>query len=155
MQNRFESIFRDFVQDFNGKLLPESDFETADYFFPKDNVIAELKTLEADARLEHATKVQGLVADWKRRRLIIVMGRAVIHLRRLNPICQREWISVLQAPVERIIRKANSQIRSTKEQLGIDNVKGLLLIANDGNLLHTDPIDYMTLIARVLQKRNE
>jgi len=31
--------------------------------------------------------------------------------------------------------------------------KGLLLILNDGNLLHTAPIVFMNLVARVLHKK--
>src|SRR6266404_698574 len=37
----------------------------------------------------------------------------------------------------------------------LQGAKGLLLIVNDGNLLHTAPVEFMTLVARVLQKRSE
>ena len=74
-----------------------------------------------------------------------MFGTNIIPLEKLNPICQREWLHILQAPVERIVRKANRQIRTKKQTLQLPNTKGLLLIANDGNLLHTSPKDCMIL----------
>lgn len=149
----FEEHFRSFVREFGGTVLPEGDAESADFLFPVDNIVAELKILQGDARQEHATKLQALVADWRKRRLMILFGTNIISLEKLNPICQREWLRILQAPVERIVRKANRQIRTTKQTLQLPNAKGLLLIANDGNLLHTSPKDYMILISRVLHKK--
>jgi hypothetical protein len=149
----FEAHFRIFIRDFGGMVLPENNAKSADFLFPKDNIVAELKTLQEDARREHATKLQELVADWRRRGLMMVFGRTIISLQKLNPVCQREWLHILEVPVERIIGKANRQIRSTKQFLKLSNAKGLLLIANDGNFLHTGPTDYMILVSRVLQKK--
>jgi hypothetical protein len=149
----FEQHFRDFIRKFGGTVLPEGDAESADFLFSQDNVVAELKTLQEDARQEHATKLNALVADWRKRGLMVVFGTNIISLEKLNRICQGEWLHILQAPVERIVRKANRQIRTTKQTLQLPNAKGLLLIANDGNLLHTSPKDYMILISRVLQKK--
>lgn len=149
----FEEVFRDFIRNFGGSVVPEGDEESADFFLPQDNIVAELKILQVDARLEHDTKLHGLVNDWTRRGLVMVFGRTVISLQKLNPICQREWLHILQPPVERIIRKANGQIRATKQSLNCPTAKGLLLIANDGNLLYTNPTDYMILVSRALAKR--
>ena len=152
MGNDFEMTFREFVKSIGGEVLPESDAERADFLFRDCNVVAELKTLQEDARMEHARKLQALLTDWAARGLIRVYGRTTIELRKLNPVCQREWLDILQAPVEHLIRKANRQVRSTKQSVNLPKAKGLLLIANDGNLLHTSPIDYMILVSRVLQK---
>jgi hypothetical protein len=149
----FENRFRDFVRKIGGTVLPEGDAESADFLFPQDNIVAELKILEEDARQEHATKLQALVTDWTKRRLMRLFGTNIISLEKLDPICQQEWLHILQAPVERIVRKANRQIRTTKQTLQLPNAKGLLLIMNDGNLLHTSPKDYMILISRVLHKK--
>jgi hypothetical protein len=113
----FETIFRNFVQNFGGTILPEGQAETADFLFPNDNVVAELKTLEVDARSDHGTRLQGLMDDWSRRGLVRIYGRTTISMQKLNPACQREWLHILQPPVERIIRKANRQIRTTKHPL--------------------------------------
>jgi hypothetical protein len=149
----FEEVFRDFIRNFGGRVVPEGDEESADFFLPQDDIVAELKILQLDARLEHDNKLHGLVDDWTRRGLIVVFGRTVISLQKLNPICQREWLHILQPPVERVIRKANRQIRSTKQSLNCPSAKGLLLIANDGNLLYTNPTDYMILVSLALAKK--
>lgn len=153
LEGDFEGHFRRFVQGCGGELIPEADVERADFLFPKDDVVAELKTLQEDARLEHAQKLQALANDWSRRGLVRAYGRVVFSLQTMNPECQREWLRVLQAPVGNLIRKANRQIRSAKAALNRPTAKGLLIIANDGNLLHTSPTDYMILVSRVLQKK--
>lgn len=151
----FEKHFRTIVRSVGGELIPESESESADFLFAKENIIAELKTLREDARQEHATKLQQLVNDWMRRGLMLVFGRPIISLQKLNPICQQEWLRILQAPIQQIIRKANRQIRATKQSVSLADAKGLLIIANDGNLLHTSPTDYMILVSRVLQKKKK
>jgi hypothetical protein len=58
----------------------------------------------------------------------------------MSPQAQREWLDLLESPIEGIIRKANRQIRSTKTRERMTGAKGLLLIVNDGNFLHTAPL---------------
>jgi len=115
----FEGHFRDFVRGFGGTVLPESDAESADFLFPQDNIIGELKTLQEDASSEYGRKLQSLADGWIRRGLLIAFGRVQISLRKVHPICQREWLLILQPPIERIIRKANRQIRVTKQSLNL------------------------------------
>lgn len=153
MPIEFEQFFRGFVTAFGGEVLRENDAKTADFLFRNPDVLAELKTLEEDARTEHAERLTGLITDWTRRGLIRIFGRVRIDLQKLNPVLQREWLQILQAPVERIVAKANRQIRSSKKSLGLPSAKGLLLVANDGNFLHTNPTDYIILVARVLAKK--
>jgi len=153
-KNKFEHFFQRFVSGFGGEVLPEvHSVPCADFLFRGDGIISELKTLEEDKSLEYARKLQALSSDWLRRGLIVGFGRFPISLPRLPQQCQRQWLHVLEPPVERLIRDANRQIRSAKEHLKLDGHKGLLLIANDGNFLHTDPTNYMILVSRVLKKR--
>jgi hypothetical protein len=154
LKNAFETAFREFVPEIGGQLIPTTPgAHSADFLFPQDDVIAELKTLLEDARREYDTKMRFLVHDWQRRGLILAYGTVIISLRELNPICQREWIDVLQPPIENIVKDANRQIRSSKQTLGREYAKGVLVIANDGNLLHTRPLDYMRLVGIVLRKK--
>jgi hypothetical protein len=151
----FESLFKQFVTEFGGEVLPElRDAKCADFLFRKQNIVAELKTLETDARQKHAQKMQALIESWRNRGLLVAFGTVRISLPRLNPICQREWLQVLEPPIETLLRKARDQIRSTKQQFDLPTAKGLVLIANEGNLLHTSPPDYMSLVARVLRKKD-
>lgn len=41
--------------------------------------------------------------------------------------------SLVKKPIERAIKKANRQIKQTKEYFGLKDGAGLLLLANDGN----------------------
>jgi hypothetical protein len=151
-----EKALGKFVQSVGGETIPEfNDARCADFLFREQNVVAELKTLEEEARQEHSRKLQDLVNDWIRRGLIAVYGRTSIALPEVSPICQREWLSILQPPVENLIRDASRQIRSTEKRLRLTRPKGLLLIANQGNLLYTTPADYLAVVSRVLQKKTQ
>lgn len=152
MASQFELIFNRFVESIGGEVVPKSAMESADFVFRSEKIIAELKTLERDPREEHVRKLAALAQGWNRRRQVVVYGTAAANLQRIHPAAQREWLDLLEAPIEGIIRKANRQIRSTKDHEHLQDAKGLLLIVNDGNLLHTAPIVFMTLVARVLQK---
>jgi hypothetical protein len=155
MKYDFEATFKKFVKEFPGELVAESDVRNADFFFPQDNIVAELKTLQEDARQEYEIKLRDRAADWQRRRLMLIYGTVSISLETVPEVCQREWLGILQPPIENIIRKANRQIRSTKQSKNCLDARGLLLIANDGNFLHTSPNDYMILVARILGKRDQ
>jgi hypothetical protein len=138
-----------------GEVLLEGAHKNADYLFRTDKIVAELKSLEEDPRDEHVQKLLDLTRGWSRRGLMRVYGTAQVKLRELPLEAQREWLKLLESPVEAIIRKANRQIRSTKKIEKLSDGKGLLLILNDGNLLHTEPVNFMTLLARVPQKRHK
>ncbi len=153
MSNQFEIIFGGFIESIGGEVLTRSEEESADFIFRGAKVVIELKTLERDASVEHAQKLGGLATGWGRRGRVRVYGTTVMDLQTIHPECQLEWLDLLEAPIERIVRKANSQIRSTKRREDLPDAKGLLLILNDGNLLHTAPIVFMNLVARVLHKK--
>jgi hypothetical protein len=156
MRYNFENTFRTVVKDLGGELVPEvNNVENADYFFPQDSVVIELKTLEEEARQEHGKALQKLVDDWIRRGLWLGYGRVNISLPDMRPECQAEWLPLLLAPVENVVKKANRQIRATKLAKDCPDARGLLVVANDGNLLHTSPKDYMNLVARVLSKKTQ
>ena len=85
--NAFEVFFREFVKSFGGDLLQKGKTESADFLFREDNIVTELKTLENDARLEHAQKRQmpGLLwqillvmpegRNWKSGKSFLMLGR--------------------------------------------------------------------------------
>jgi hypothetical protein len=155
-KNTFENFFSQFVKHFGGEVLPEvHTIPSADFRFPSDLVVSELKTLEEDKTLDHAKKLQALAWGWQRRGIFVAFGTVQINLSNLPEQCQREWLKILEPPIESLIRDANKQIRSTKEHLKLQGNKGLLLIANDGNFLHTDPMNFMILVSRVLKKKND
>jgi len=153
MPNHFETIFCRFIESIGGDVVACSEEESADFVFREDKVVIELKTIERDQRFEHAQRLGALANDWGKRGRIRVHGTTVLDLQHLHPECQREWLHLLKGPIEGIIRKAHRQIRSTKSRETLPDAKGLLLILNDGNFLHTAPTVFMNLVARVLQKK--
>ncbi|HEX4170675.1 MAG TPA: hypothetical protein VHZ55_34875 [Bryobacteraceae bacterium] len=69
--NPFEEYFQGFVQDFGGTLLAEASGDqggvrTADYHFPKHNVIAELKTLMQDSTAKMNKMLLEAINEWGR-----------------------------------------------------------------------------------------
>lgn len=149
----FEAVFARFIERIGGEILATGPEESADFVFRAEQIVVELKTLQRDPRDEHAKKLAALASTWNQRGHLRVYGRTTISLRDMHPEVQREWLDLLETPIERIIRKAHRQIRSTKNRERLMDAKGLLLIVNDGNFLHTAPLEFMTIVARVLQQR--
>jgi hypothetical protein len=112
-------------------------FANADYWFEADNVVAEMKSLQKNFLSNAATdhKMHLLYDKWVRTgRVNPGYGIAEIRTDQLSPECARELINVFRAPFETgILRKANRQIRETKEHFNRSDALGLLFLANDGN----------------------
>ncbi len=74
-QNPFESIFQDFVLDFGGEVLLEApNGHSADYFFRRHNLVAELKSLTIDQTEEISRKLTPKVLSWVRTNGLIALG---------------------------------------------------------------------------------
>jgi len=153
-----EPTFDAFVKEFKGELVRElvdvKKRETnADYLFRNDSVIAELKCLEKDTfDAEYDRKLNTLVDSWVKRRLLWYVGKPKLELRKLDPICQQEWLRLVEPHLQRhVVTQANLQIKMSKQQLKHPNAKGLLLIAIDGNY-SLQPEDLITHFGRILTK---
>jgi hypothetical protein len=158
-QNQFEEVFREFVLDFGGEVLPEpGDTKIADYVFRKHNIIAELKCLMEDQTDAMNLKLTQVVQDWWRKHQKIPAGydsSKPLEIATAPKEIADPWVEILKAPIEKFIRRANQQIRDTKQRLEMPDAKGLLLIFNQGNLLHNRPPDFTRLMGIVLRKRDE
>src|SRR6266567_7159531 len=138
-QLHIESSFNEFVKEFNGELVSEllpanPSFDNADYLFRNDNVVAELKCLEKDILdgIDFKAKLNVLYDTWVRKGLVRpAWGTVEINTATLPIQCQQEIHSIIKNPIERTIKKANRQIRETKEHFNLPNAAGLLLLAND------------------------
>jgi hypothetical protein len=114
----------------------------ADYWFPDHCVVAELKCLTVDtiAGQPFKQKANELYSRWIAEGLVPRPAQGVTryNIRDLPPQCAKEMLSHLKRGFERnVLRTANAQIKSTKMVLNRPNAKGLLIIANDGNLSFT------------------
>ncbi len=122
-----EPHWNEFVQTAGGQLIAplikRERVQNADYLFPAAQVIAELKVLETEfadapgmqARIERfAEKYSGMDPDDAARSL------------------RRDILLELKKPLQRIVNKANRQIRETKAELGLPDHRGVLICVNDG-----------------------
>lgn len=128
--------------------------KNADYLFSAENAIVELKSLTQGVfNLAYQQKLQQMAQDWIARGLIYAFGRAVINLRRLPEPCQQEWLRLLTLSLQtNVINAANSQIKQTKKTLNRPEARGLLILANEGNLDY-DPQNLLLLVANILKKQ--
>jgi hypothetical protein len=61
-------------------------------------------------------------------------------------------MSFFKGPVEKVVSRANDQVKSTKATLGLrDQTRGLLLLASDGNRV-LDPYAIVCLLARIFKR---
>jgi len=132
---RFVSTFRGggCLMAFVAEVPPGS--LNADYYFPDDNVIAELKTLEVDA-LDAETLGRRIMGAyiWLGYQLHdyvdFLLGRKY-----MPDDVNRRVISTISRPIIECIKKANKQIISSRILLNKPDARGLILIANSGNFI--------------------
>jgi hypothetical protein len=156
-----EQAFSDFVKHFGGQIVSEipgyeAKAENADYFFQANSVIAELKCLEMDVA-ENAnikSKIQTCIDRWADLGLIPQRYGLSVMLKSndLPEQCRHELFEIYRRPLQRRLTKANRQIKQTAVDLGLNDFRGLLLVANNGNF-GVDPNLALYLIWRTLGNR--
>jgi hypothetical protein len=122
--------------------IKEEGVKNADYMFPSARVIAELKILETDFAHTKETleKVDALAEKYP----------GVHPDDRTQPL-RRELLLLLRKPLQRIINKANRQIKDTKRALGLDQWRGITIRVN-GGFRGVPPDLARGLIAHILSK---
>src|SRR5258708_45167 len=114
---------------------PSPAFANADYLFPEEGVVAELKCMQKDVVKGQAyeTQISAALERWiGSGRISPFAGRVRIHSAQLPDDCRKELFNILRRPLHAAIKKANQQIKETRANLNLANAKGLLLLANDG-----------------------
>ena len=139
-----------FVRSFGGQVVadlfgPSPDFLNADYFFPRDDVIAELKCVTEDKSGDEGLqeKLQQLFDRCVDRGLLPEPGPGwhVFETKNAPLKVQREVYALFGRSIKRRLDKANKQIKRTREQLKRPDARGLVLLANDGNF-HLEPAQW-------------
>jgi len=124
-------------------------FSNADYLFNEYNVVAELKCLEEDKIKDH--KIRDKASKIYEKYLnagdvpVVVFGTVQISTEDFSEGFTKEIIELYRKPIRDVIKKANRQIRETKEHLRKEDAHGLLILVNDG---HTalDPSHIMWIL---------
>ncbi|RYZ42960.1 MAG: hypothetical protein EOO71_05545 [Myxococcaceae bacterium] len=128
-------------------LHTNAKFENADYLLPADKVIIELKILETDFvdTDEFLSKLNDL-----NYRIFAKWGASPMSM---NPDVMRDFVNgfieLFRAPLARIAKKANRQIRTTKEQLKLHDHRGVFLCVNN-NLRDLSPTAVLQTFGRIL-----
>ena len=135
-----EKYFNSFVRSCGGELVtdvvgPSPAFPNADYFFKKQNVIAELKCLSKDVLADSAyqKKIEMLFDRWIASGLIANPGWGTFRIQSANlpTQCRHDLTNFLRQPLAGAVEKANRQIRSTKTNINllpIDATFGVVII---------------------------
>lgn len=150
-----ESFLREFVRSIGGLViedaLPEPRlFANADFAFPAESVVAELKEIETEFSnsasfkkgfSELLDRVAMEQPDW---RPTLLGGDGKVP-KWLNS----ELIRLFRPPLSRILKKANLQLRETKQHFEITSNTGVLLLVNDG-FTSISPYFIQALISEIL-----
>jgi len=125
-------------------------FDNADYLWMKDRIVSEMKNLEKDFLSDPAVsdKMHEMYNRWRdeNKDVPIMYVERVLRTDQLPVECARELIGIFKDKLESaVLRKANRQIRDTKENLNQPEALGLLLLSNEGNFTF-DP----AMVAHVL-----
>jgi hypothetical protein len=127
----------------------------ADYLFAGREVIAELKALKTDAfdKIEKILAPYRETPEWPLFFGAQDLQKILSHLPDREKI-NRKLVEAVTDSVERIVRKANQQIRDTKRTFNLPDAGGLLIILNDlVEIISPDLIAYR--VRRSLSKRIE
>lgn len=115
-------------------LLPEPrSFENADFLFPSVSIVAELKEVETEFDRAPAfdegfsNLLQRVVDEDPSWRPLLLGGSG-----KYPEWFVSEFIRLFRPALSRILKKANRQIRATKEHFKITARTGILIFVNDG-----------------------
>ena len=125
-------------------LIARSGVKKADYLFRDAGVVAELKVLETE--FAQTPEAEKKLADIEARCVKLSDGDA-------SRLRFKGAFEILRAPLQRIIKKANTQIRETKQELGLTGFEGILLLVND-NFKGIPPAIVVAVISDILAGTN-
>lgn len=137
-------------------VLVKPKFENPDFWFPEFNVYAELKCLSEDliSDKQFQDTVRDMITKWTREGKVRFGRGEYRPLSALPKECQEELFQRLKRKVERVVAKANSQVKSAKAELGHPDASGMLILVNDGNML-MQPGMLVGLISRCVSNPNQ
>jgi hypothetical protein len=110
--------------------LAQPTFENADYIFDRQKVIIELKILETEFG-ETVSFLQKEDRIHKEMAGRFGFGQIIRMERPVHEFYAAKKLEIYRAPLARIARKANRQIRATKAALNGTEIRGILWLVND------------------------
>ena len=156
-----ENIFNEYVEYFGGQVISKNeenfdDRPNADYLFRNQNVIAELKCFQKDLfnNEEDIPRLLNFFDKWEEQKLIEQGDKLGILLgaKRLPKVCYIDLLNACTKTVDRILHKANKQIKESKKTFSLPTAKGLVLLCNDGNYFIQNGT-FVKLIADLMSRK--
>lgn len=129
-----ESNIDRFIESVGGArvdtIFPNACFQNADYIFEDKKILIELKILETQfgSTEQFAQKEHDLHKDIAHR---FGFGPIVRMEREVAEYYASRRRQMYRAPIARIAKKANNQLRETRQALGDNGYRGILWIVND------------------------
>jgi hypothetical protein len=122
------------VSDLVGTAPP---FENADFIFTGHKVIAELKCLDEDKIVDERIilKASDLYSEELRggRAPVVAWGTHQMTTQGFSASYTKKIIDLYKTPIQRQVKKANTQIKTTREKLNARDSAGLLIVANNSH----------------------
>ena len=133
-----EDTWNEFVCSNGGRRIADElskspNFDNADYIFDPPGFVAELKEVVTEFGRAQAFRsgydalMKRLVAEDPAWRPTLLGGDG-----NYPPWLLREFVRLFRQPIGRILKKANRQLRETKEHYGLQGPHGILIMVNDG-----------------------
>jgi len=133
-----EETWRQFIRHVGGTVVEDvlpnpRTFENSDFYFPELRIVAELKEIETEFSQSQSFAsgfgqlMERVVREDPAWKPSLFGGDG-----KFPPWFQREFIRLFRPPISRILKKANRQIRETKNFYGVHDSKGVLFLVNDG-----------------------
>lgn len=149
-----EETFDRFVKSVEGKKISDllsgnPSFQNADYLFPNENVIAELKTLQTDFgttdsfRAKHIELVKKYLLESR-----MTFGAIFSNAEQPNEYIE-DLLRLFRPALSRILKKANTQLKETKRELNRPSTPGILILIND-DFLSLEPRFIMSIMCEIL-----
>jgi len=149
-----EETFDRFVKSFEGQKISDllsgnPSFQNADYLFPNENVIAELKTLQTDFGTTDSFRAKHIELAKKYLSESRMTLSAIFHSAEQPKEYIGDLLRLFRPSLCRILKKANRQLRDTKRKLNLPNTPGILLLIND-DFLSLEPRFISSIIYEIL-----
>jgi hypothetical protein len=125
-------------------LIKRPGVKNADYIFRDVKVVAELKVLETE--FAHTPGILARIGA-------LVERSSAMHPSDLDPAFYQEFFRILKVPFQRIINKANRQIKETKRELALAGFRGMIICIND-NFRGVRPHIATGLLGRILDGKS-
>lgn len=149
-----EETFDRFVKSYGGQKISDSlpgdpTFQNADYLFPKEKVIAELKTLQSDFGVKDSFRKKQIDLA----KAYLAQGKmplsAIFNSRDQPADYVKDLLRLFRPALSRILKKANTQLKVTKRELNLNNSSGILLMIND-DFFSLEPRFIVSIVCEIL-----